>query len=435
MWYHKVIAIAASAIAGGFVCVAAAEEAPGTDLVSLAGTAATDAAEATEAAPQDTKDVPLVVKPRPREGASAIASSPTNRALVVAVTATETGNKCLAYRSANGGRTWLPSVVLPGSTNAGCYDADVAYAPDGGAVYAAYAIDADDGSKDVVVARSTDNGATWTDPPVVALDASVDGFYSPRLAVSLDKADAGWVYLLAARIPDYGPITSITVTRSGDRGTTWDPGKTVVTWDDISDGTATLTGGLGGEVLLVWSARNQYQNFYRLRTMVSRDHAGSFGRPVLVARDLPEGYWTFDAKIGQQGSAHIVYERPADGSHTAIGYTWSARPYTTWAAPVTLGDGTDYDKVYPVLAAQRCGMSTLLQVAWEEKRPSPDCGVHYTRKLARTGSDWSADLRVSDGASCTGYPVIAAAPSGALTAWTADSGVYSSRVLSGESCP
>ncbi|MFO1152852.1 MAG: sialidase family protein [Rhodospirillales bacterium] len=331
MRYRKVMAVAASAIAVGFVCVAAAEEeSDPIQPATYGATAAAASPEVSEATPKDSKDVPLAVKPQASESASAAASNPIAPRYVVVTVATY--QKCFAYRSSDGGRTWLPPVVLPGAANKGCYDADVAYAPDGGAVYAAYSIYVDDENRGVVVTRSNDDGATWADPPVVALAESGRYFFAPRLAVSLARADAQWVYLLAKRELDFGPIASIAVSRSDDRGVTWAPPSVVAAWDEVSDGSATLAGGIGGDVLLAWSVGEGTQKPGQINVMLSRDHAGHFG-PAAVATDEISGIsGSFDVKIGAKGTAHIVFDRrpqkPTDG--TDIGYAWGARPYTAW---------------------------------------------------------------------------------------------------------
>ncbi|MFO1152851.1 MAG: hypothetical protein U1E42_04160 [Rhodospirillales bacterium] len=120
-----------------------------------------------------------------------------------------------------------------------------------------------------------------------------------------------------------------------------------------------------------------------------------------------------------------------------------------------MNDETRRSQSSPVLTAQTCGTSSLLQVAWADARLSPasdpaqSCDVFYTRKLAR-GSAWSSNLRVSDVSSfkriesCAASPVMAVAPGGALAAWTDrrdstdardfKSDVYTSRILSGVSC-
>ena len=183
----------------------------------------------------------------------------------------------------------------------------------------------------------------------------------------------------------------------------------VAAWDEVSGGTAEIAGGRGGDVLLVWSdVETEAGHPGRINAMLSRNHGGSFAPEVVAVSDASRfTFGSLDVKVGKEETAHVVYERQprSKGDDADIGYIWSARPYRTWSAAVTLNDETAHTQSSPSLTTQTCGMSTVLQVAWSDARlppaadPERSCDVFYTRKLARRGSAWSPNLRASDASS------------------------------------
>ena len=125
-------------------------------------------------------------------------------------------------RSGDAGRTWSAPILLPdasGNPGGTCFYDDVAYAPDGKRVYAAYTDGAS--SPRILVSSSTDDGGTWAKPVVAIEDPYGDNSYlSPSLATPLRETDAKWVYL-TAQSKDGDPGTSIWFKSSADRGASW----------------------------------------------------------------------------------------------------------------------------------------------------------------------------------------------------------------------
>ncbi|MFO1129528.1 MAG: sialidase family protein [Rhodospirillales bacterium] len=436
---RKFAAVAAVAVSVFAVPVTFAAESAEVDAGDISAPAM--GTEATVVPPRDFLDVAV-------PGWTTVAGNPKNPKNLVATAS----GACLAYRSSNGGRTWSRPVALPigiGYLNE-CYQASVAYAPDGKSVYAAYEVDplaASAYETNILVTRSEDNGATWRRPVVAA--ATLDGidveYYSLVLTTPVRATDADGVYLIAFYVSGdgIGPCESIVFARSVDRGANWSPPKTVTgacpgdEGDIIGD--ATVAGGVDGDVLVAWThyASLDQRVLGTVKVRRSQNHGATFGPTIVAATDValyPDWYAQLDAKVGNQGTAHIVYQRqaPSQGDQGDIGYIWGAPPYRTWAAPVTISDDTvGSTQSAPLLATQTCGSTTLLQVAWGDARKLyPDTDVFYTRKLAQPGSAWSTNLQVSD--SSGGSPAgLATSPGGAFATWYG----YGSRILSGVTCP
>jgi hypothetical protein len=368
--------------------------------------------------------------------------------------------RCVILRSGDGGRTWSAPIPLPdlaGNPGGRCFSNDVAYAPDGKRVYAAYT-DGPIGSS-VLVSSSTDDGATWQKPAVAIEDPYGDrSFFSPSIATPLRESDAKRVYLTVQS--SFGnPGRNISFSRSDDRGLTWGSARGIAGGNSENRvGGGQVAGGIGGEVLISWfedeRAPDLIPGFWIIR---SPDHGTNFDPPVRVATDYAG--FASDVKIGRAGVAHLVYERRSRRplkDFGDIGYTWSPPPYTTWAAPVTISDAArPREQVEPSLVVEPCGSGSLLHVIWWDNRLSPSSDpdrlsdIYYTRKLARTGAAWSPNLRISNRSSLTDFrsreaPEIAAGAGRLFATWTDrrdktdpndhETDVYGSGILSGVSC-
>ena len=181
---------------------------------------------------------------------------------------------------------------------------DVAYAPDGKRVYAAYT---DGGSNStVLVSSSTDDGATWATPVVAIEDPYGDyGYLSPSIARPLREADAKWVYL-SVQSKNEDPGINISFSRSDDRGLNWSPER-----------------GIAGGDLLRSSQRRQGGRRPRRRSSDhlfrigvgsgaghlgarSADHGTNFDGPAAVAIAYAGDP---DVKIGNLGVAHVAFAK------------------------------------------------------------------------------------------------------------------------------
>ena len=278
-------------------------------------------------------------------------------------------NRCVAYRSTDGGKTWSSPFKMPHLSSASsCSDPVLAYSPDGRRVYYAYmdikqvfspgppatfTIDLD-----IVVSFSDDDGATWTGP-VTALDGAatiinfttgqiIGGFQYDKpwigthVAQGDDDGDDGddddgnginnnMVYVSTTRFDDSAPFAChISFTTSSNKGTAWSS-PTLLDSSGGGCGNPTVvqgsrpTGGPGSDVLVAWyhSGNDGWlSGGFKIRTRRSSNRGGSFGAAVDAAVDSFEapfwlGPFAFyhrwwgtmfpDVEIDSSGRAHIIY--------------------------------------------------------------------------------------------------------------------------------
>jgi hypothetical protein len=318
--------------------------------------------------PKKLLDVPIGVHPTKHENEPTVAVNPADKKTLVAGShfagpPAPTANRCVAYRSGDGGQSWSAPFLMPHlhplST---CSDPVVAYAPDGSRVYYSYMdikqifVDPPGPAPailtidfDIVISYSDDDGATWS-RPINALDGLdtivvfnpppepptvIPGFAYDKNwhGTHIDASESDWVYLTATRFEDRPPgACSIAFTRSSDRGVSW--GAPVLL--DSSVGTCGAgtnpvvqgsrpSGGLNGDVLVAYfhsGTDGWLEGGMQIRTRYSADSGASFAPPVIASADSFElPFWLGpnafyhrwwggmfpDVEIDPDGEAHIVY--------------------------------------------------------------------------------------------------------------------------------
>jgi hypothetical protein len=366
-------------------------------------------------------NVPIRDFPNVSENEPTVAANPREPSRLVAGThfIGDTGNRCIAHYSRNGGRTWnLRPIFMPQLTHQSqCSDPVLAYAPDGSRVYYAY-MDIKESHFDIVVSYSDDDGATWKGPivalsnPVADYDKPWIGTHVPVVGDSDDgrkddnrrQRNTGWVYISATRFDFSGPC-HIDFARSANMGTTWSSPQTLDTSGGFCGQPVVVqgsrpNGGVGGDVLVAWyhSGVDGWLNgSFQVRTRFSSNNGAAFGPITIAATDsfeLPfwlgpsafyHRWWLAmfpDVEIAPDGSAHILYTHdPEPGSETAedgdIRYLGSARPYTAWSAPTTVNDdGSGKAQGLATLEANVHRGRTLYAI-WEDHRESPNDNFKY----------------------------------------------------------
>jgi hypothetical protein len=315
-------------------------------------------------------------------------------------------------RSADDGRTWSAPVTALAATPYAllypCADGACAADPTAATPGAAY------------------------DRPSLAVSGAGSRGRDPRPAAMV-------VHVASTRIAQYdvdAPPTVVAVARSTDDGASWSAPRDLdagqVSGPQVVVQGPRLAAGAGGEALVAWyhSGDDGYlAGDFQVRVARSRDTGASWDPVTVAAVDGSEAgqalgpagfkgrqWWTTmlpDQAIDGTGRAHIVYTRdPAPGSGTSeegdIRHVQSpGPPYTAWSEPVTVNDdGDGRAQGFASLVARRDGRTTAVEAVWEDTRLAPAGSfadqvrlydVFHARLVP--GSGWSANARVSDASS------------------------------------
>ena len=403
------------------------------------------APEYTVTPPRDFADVKLASAGL--VGSQSVAVNPKNANVFVVAYINQ--GACWVRTSTNAGRTWAGAKKLPmpgGTASEDCIGPALTWAPDGTRVYAAYlrAATRTTLQQKAVVSVSTDKGATWSTPKKVQSFSGFDHFVG--LATPLQSENSEWLYFVSFQYP------TIYFSRSNDQGKTWAALQQLVTCGGRDEYVSypSIAGGPGGEILVSWGS-NYCGSTSKQQIEVRRSsNFGDSFSPAVVA--VPGNGGRTAIAFGTGGAAHLVYSRDDSGSD-GPNYVFSTKaPYSSWSSPVLLSDNSSVRGISaPVLSVSRCSSSaSILHVAWlDERLGSGKYNLYYTRKVARTGEEWSADLRVSATAVASyasyGYyylePGIAASGATAVALWGQGAEldgprpVRVSRIAPGVRCP
>jgi len=403
--------------------------------------------------PRDFPDVKLAaggVNP-------SVAVNPKNPNVFVAAYAA--GGFCWVRTSSNAGQTWNIAKRLPmlgGKLN--CDTTALFWAPDGSRVYAAYNYligdTFDPQEAGAFVSFSKDKGLTWSSPKI-ALRYPYESYriVSLRLSTPLRASDAKWVYLLSETLT---PVSSHTnFTRSADQGQTWRPAEVDLVASYYTSTTPSIAGGLGGEILVAWGEFHYDVDGPLLDRQIFVKHSNNYGATFSAdITAVPDIFGDAAVAFGSGGTAHLIYTREWYGDDFYNGkpsYVYSTKaPYTAWSQPVVLSDDISASSYRtPALTVSACGSgASVLHAVWlDDRAGSENYSVYYTRKVAKTGEDWSPNLRVSGTlpVDSTGYPLFAPAIAagmgtavglwGQLWGYYLPDPVWASRIAPGVSCP
>ncbi|TMQ54573.1 MAG: exo-alpha-sialidase [Candidatus Eisenbacteria bacterium] len=408
----------------------------------------------TRGSPKRLIDVPIA-NTTADENEPSVATSTKDKKLVVVGNHRITGTvRCEARHSSDGGMSWSAPVTMPQLTpTSQCSDPVLAWSPDGSTVYYAYMdIKFFTGPPffdfDIIVSRSTDDGATWS-APVVALDGLAGVFIYDKPWIGMADDAANFVYVTATRFDQTGVgFCQIAFTRSTDAGASYAAPTTLdmstagcgVGPSPIVQGSRP-SGGKNGNVLVAWynsGTDGWLTGSFQIRTRHSADNGATFDPIVIAATDAFEApfflgpnicyerWWPVmfpDVEIDASGSAHVGYTHDPTADHwTAeegdIRYvTSTGAPYTSWSAPITVNDdGTVSAQGFLALDTQteQTGQSARLHATWLDHRLSASSGaasqcpftvdvnnllydIFYSTKPP--GEGWSANNRVTDASS------------------------------------
>jgi hypothetical protein len=252
-----------------------------------------------------------------------------------------TDHDILTVRSSDNGATWTTPTPL--NTNAasdewGDYRPQVTTDGAGHWVAVWYSYDSLGGTiggeGDILVARSTDNGVTWTAPVALNANAAGDSAWDedPQVATN---GTGNWVAVWESYESWGGPLGTdwdILVARSTDNGATWTapaPLNTNAATDSGHDYDPQLTTDGAGHWVAVW------QSDENLGGTIGTDY------DILVARSADNGVtWTAPAALNTNAATDSGYDYYPQVTTDGAGH-W----VTVWYSEDSLGGtiGTDYD--------------------------------------------------------------------------------------------
>lgn len=294
-------------------------------------------------------------------------------------------NDVFFKRSTNSGATWQSIENL--SDNAG-RSIDPRVAASGPNVYVVWADETSD-NFEILLQRSTDNGATWEELQNIS-DNGGDSF-GPEIAVSGSHTYIVW------RDNSTGTgRTNILFSRSADNGATWQPVFDVSSDNRTNSGPQIAVSG--SSVYIVWVKQ------------ISSDGSEIYFRGSTNNGDT----WGLRKKISNSGTDFSVFSPDIAASGSNVYVTWSDdnasdvffRRSTdngaSWKAIINMSNTTNLFSQSPQIAV--AGSSVFL--VWSDQA----IGNHdiVLKRSTNSGSSWKALKNLSDNAGSSELPQVGA---------------------------
>ena len=286
-----------------------------------------------------------------------------------------------AAYTVNGGATWTQVVIpftrcsgaAPGS--AGDYerasDPWISFGPDGTAHYMALVTDNSVNENAMVVARSTDGGASWSLPVVIARSPAQDpvkaSLFNDKNTITADPHDARYVYATWTLFRT--GFVSLVFSRSTDGGLTWSPAMPIATMGKIQK--AERTTFRQGAQVVVLADGTLVNAFFRV---------------------------AFDSSTGTARLEQAILRSTDRGEHWERSDIAVAKFGGVGAFDPELGIPVRDASTLPSVAASR--LSNRVYIAWQDAFANGlgQVGVHVAVSSDR-GKTWSAPVRANQGTS------------------------------------
>lgn len=358
-----------------------------------------------------------------------------------------------AAYSRDGGQTWLPATIpftrcsgAP-ARSAGDYerasDPWISFGIDGTAYYMGLVTDNSVNENAMVVARSLDQGASWSAPIVIARspaqDPTLTSLFHDKNSLTADPFDANYVYATwtVFRLRSW----SVMFSRSTDKGLTWSAPLPIATLNVVSPPEQAYF--RQGAQIIVLRDRTLLNAYYR-RIFDSRTGEERLEQAVLRSTDQGKSWSRVDIPVAGFLAATAVDTElgipvrdaatlPSAASSLAIGYAyiaWQARRGDgrvgvnisvskdgglQWEAPIRVNQGSaaGVQAFLPIVAVNQGGLVGVLFYDFRNDLPgdsplstdvwlsvfTPD--LTFIREWRLTQS--SFDLRMSALSSGRGY--------------------------------
>ncbi|HEV8700954.1 MAG TPA: exo-alpha-sialidase [Candidatus Polarisedimenticolia bacterium] len=309
----------------------------------------------------------------------------------------------IVSRSTNNGATWTPPQAL--NTDAATESNDD-YSPqvatDGAgnwvAVWFGYRFGT---TVDIIVSRSTNNGAFWTPAQALNTDAATDSAFDYFPQVTTDGA-GNWVavWYSAGR---FGTDADIIMSRSTNNGATWTPPQTLNTdaaTDSAVDSEPQVTTDGAGNWVAVWSSRGGFGGDADIIVSRSTNNGATWTPPQALNTDAATDPEYGDDRFPQvttdgAGNWVTVWDSWGRfGSSMDIIVSRSTNNGATWTPPQALNTdaATDpYDDSYPKVTTD--GAGNWMAVWYSSGRFGPDFDVLMSRSgilYAALGDSYSS---------------------------------------------
>jgi hypothetical protein len=269
-------------------------------------------------------------------------------------------------RSTDGGAHWSTPVSVTDDSTFGSHNFQALYAGRDGALYASW-LDGRLGKSTVFMTRSTDGGRTWSPNLRVS-----NGEACPCCRTTMASAPDGTLYLAWRRVFP-GNVRDIVVARSTDRGASWQEPVRAHADDWVFDGCPHAGPSLqvddkGRVHIAWWTGKQGSAGVWYAR---SDDGARTFGAPV------PLGVAEFSRPAHVQlalGGQDRLIAAWDDGTLATprIVVRTSKDDGASWSPAATLSD-SGKAAGFPVVAAH----GERMAVAWSEQRGSaPEHDMH-----------------------------------------------------------